>query len=126
MTGDAVVYCDVDRNKVQWFWVIPVDDSSSMPQVHGPFRSEAAARRDAKMFTERHVPVPAETARFAAGVLGSIASDWLRNSDYYERQEPSVENKRRAAMAKSNHTELRRHIDELESAVTTIKTGIDE
>lgn len=117
MTGDAVVYCDVDRTKSQWFWTIPEDDTARMPQVHGPFRSEAAARRDARMFTERHVPVPAETARFAAGVLLSIASDWLRNRDYYEQQEPTADNRSRAAVAQDNHTELRRHIDALEAAV---------
>lgn len=117
MTGDAVVYCDVDRNKSQWFWVIPLDDPARIPQIHGPFRSEKAAIRDARLFAKKHVPVPEETAKFACGVLTSIAADWIRNHDHYAQQEQTDENKRRASVAKNNHAEIRRHIDAIEAAV---------
>lgn len=117
MTGEAVVYCDVDRDMSQWFWVIPGEDPSMIPQIHGPFRSEEAARRDARMFCKRHVLVPEESARCAAGVLSSIASDWLKNQRFYEQKEPTEENKSRAASARNNHVELRRHIDAIEAAL---------
>lgn len=97
----------------QWYWVVPSDDHSKIPLVHGPFMSEVEATRDAMMLTKRFVSVPEDTVKFACGLIETIAEDWLRNHEYYAQQKQTDENQNRANIAKNNHAELRRHIDEL-------------
>ena len=55
MPNRAVVYLGVNKEVDEYFWCIPIEepsDSRNTPQpiVHGPFRSRAAAEKDAEYY----------------------------------------------------------------------------